>query len=62
MIIKKLIMHNFGVYSSTNVLEFASNKPEEWLKALIKDAIETNGSIEELRINEIFDNLLNFLY
>ena len=38
--------------------EFASNKPE-WLKALIKDAIETNGSIEELRINEIFDNLLN---
>ena len=38
--------------------EFANNKPE-WLKALIKDAIETNGSIEELRINEIFDNLLN---
>lgn len=27
MTIKKLIMHNFGVYSSTNVLEFASNKP-----------------------------------
>lgn len=27
MIIKKLIMHNFGVYSSTNVFEFASNKP-----------------------------------
>lgn len=38
--------------------EFANNK-QEWLKALIKDAIETNGSIEELRINEIFDNLLN---
>ena len=38
--------------------EFANNKPE-WLKVLIKDAIETNGSIEELRINEIFDNLLN---
>lgn len=38
--------------------EFANNKPE-WLKALIKDAIETNGSIAELRINEIFDNLLN---
>lgn len=38
--------------------EFANNKPE-WLKALIKDAIETNGSIEELRINEIFDSLLN---
>lgn len=27
MIIKKLIMHNFGVYSSTNVLEFVSNNP-----------------------------------
>lgn len=27
MIIKKLIMHNFGVYSSTNVLEFVSDKP-----------------------------------
>ena len=38
--------------------EFANNKPE-WLRTLIKDAIETNGSIEELRINEIFDNLLN---
>lgn len=38
--------------------EFANNKPE-WLKALIKDAIETNGAIEESRINEIFDNLLN---
>lgn len=40
------------------LFEFANNKPE-WLKVLIKDAIETNGSIEELRINEIFDNLLN---
>ena len=40
------------------LFEFVNNKPE-WLKALIKDAIETNGSIEELRINEIFDNLLN---
>lgn len=40
------------------LFEFANNKPE-WLKALIKDAIETNGSIEELRINKIFDNLLN---
>ena len=38
--------------------EFTNNKPE-WLKALIKDAIETNGAIEESRINEIFDNLLN---
>lgn len=38
--------------------EFANNKPE-WLKTLIKDAIETNGSIEELRINKIFDSLLN---
>ena len=27
MIIKKLVMHNFGVYSSTNVLRFASDKP-----------------------------------
>ena len=27
MIIKKLIMHNFGVYASTNVLEFKGNKP-----------------------------------
>ena len=40
------------------LFEFANNKPE-WLKALIKNAIETNGSIEESRINEIFDNLLN---
>lgn len=38
--------------------EFSNKKPV-WLKALIKDAIETNGSIEELRINEIFENLLN---
>ena len=27
MIIKKLIMHNFGVYASTNVLEFRGKKP-----------------------------------
>jgi len=27
MIIKKLIMHNFGVYASTNILEFKSDKP-----------------------------------
>lgn len=27
MIIKKLVMHNFGVYSSTNVLKFVSDKP-----------------------------------
>lgn len=27
MIIKKLIMHNFGVYASTNVLEFNGKKP-----------------------------------
>ena len=38
--------------------EFSNNKPE-WLKALIKDAIETNGSIAESRKNEIFENLLN---
>ena len=40
------------------LLEFSNDKPE-WFKTLIKDAIETNGSIEELRINEIFDNLSN---
>ena len=38
--------------------EFSNNK-SEWLKALIKDAIETNGSIAESRKNEIFENLLN---
>ncbi|WP_024988998.1 hypothetical protein [Segatella albensis] len=38
--------------------EFSNNKPE-WLKALVKDAIETNGSIAESRKNEIFENLLN---
>ena len=27
MIIKKLVMHNFGVYSSTNILKFVSVKP-----------------------------------
>ena len=27
MIIKKLIMHNFGVYASTNVMDFSGNKP-----------------------------------
>lgn len=27
MIIKKLTMHNFGVYASTNVLEFKGKKP-----------------------------------
>ena len=27
MIIKKLVMHNFGVYSSTNILKFVSDKP-----------------------------------
>lgn len=27
MRIKKLIMHNFGVYASTNILEFKGNKP-----------------------------------
>ena len=38
--------------------EFSNNKPE-WFKALIKDAIQTNGSIDELRIDEIFENLLH---
>ena len=27
MIIKKLVLHNFGVYASTNVFEFKGNKP-----------------------------------
>ncbi|MDR1771570.1 MAG: DNA sulfur modification protein DndD [Hungatella sp.] len=27
MIIKKLVMHNFGVYASTNILKFHGNKP-----------------------------------
>lgn len=27
MIIKKLVMHNFGVYADTNVMEFTGNKP-----------------------------------
>ena len=27
MKIKKLIMHNFGVYASTNILELKGNKP-----------------------------------
>ena len=51
------IMNNKN-HAKDYLSEFANNKPE-WLKALIKDAIETNGSIEELRINEIFNNLLN---
>ena len=49
---------NYKNHAKDYLSEFANNKPE-WLKALIKDAIETNGSIEELRINEIFDNRLN---
>jgi energy-coupling factor transporter ATP-binding protein EcfA2 len=36
--------------------EFAKSK-DDWLKALIYDAIETNGSISEERLNEIFNNL-----
>lgn len=27
MIIKKLVLHNFGVYAATNILEFGGNKP-----------------------------------
>ncbi len=46
------------VHAKDYLSEFSKNKPE-WLKALIKDAIETNGSISETRLNEIFDNLLN---
>ena len=40
------------------LIEFSNNK-SEWLKTLIKEAIETNGAISETRQNEIFDNLLN---
>lgn len=46
------------VHAKDYLLEFSKNKAE-WLKALIKDAIETNGAISETRLNEIFDNLLN---
>ena len=27
MIIRKLVLHNFGVYASTNIFEFNGNKP-----------------------------------
>lgn len=27
MVIRKLVMHNFGVYASTNLLEFKGDKP-----------------------------------
>src|SRR5574344_381377 len=37
--------------------EFSDGKPE-WLKTLIKEAIETNGAISETRQGEIFDCLL----
>lgn len=46
------------VHAKDYLLEFSNNKPE-WLKTLIKEAIETNGSISETRQNEIFDSLLN---
>ncbi len=46
------------VHAKEYLLEFSNNK-SEWLKTLIKEAIETNGSISEARQNEIFDNLLN---
>jgi len=36
--------------------EYAKSQ-ENWLKALIYDAIETNGNIPESRLNEIFNNL-----
>lgn len=46
------------VHAKEYLLEFSDKKPE-WLKILIKEAIETNGSIPETRQNEIFDSLLN---
>lgn len=49
---------NEKTHAKDYLLEFSNNKPE-WLKTLIKEAIETNGSISETRQNEIFDNLLN---
>ena len=49
---------NNKTHAKDYLSEFSNDKPD-WFKTLIKDAIETNGSIEELRINEIFDNLLN---
>lgn len=49
---------NNMVHAKDYLLEFSKNK-HEWLKALIKDAIETNGAISETCLNEIFDNLLN---
>jgi DNA sulfur modification protein DndD len=27
MIIKKLILHNFGVYADTNIMEFSGKRP-----------------------------------
>lgn len=38
--------------------EFSNDKPE-WLKILIKEAIETNGVISDTRKDEIFDSLLD---
>ena len=49
---------NNKTHAKDYLSEFSNDKPD-WFKTLIKDAIETNGSIEEFRINEIFDNLLN---
>lgn len=49
---------NEKTHAKDYLLEFSNNKPE-WLKTLIKEAIDTNGSISETRQNEIFDNLLN---
>lgn len=46
------------VHAKDYLTEFSNNKPE-WLKVLIKEAIETNGNISENRKVEIFENLLN---
>lgn len=46
------------VHAKDYLSEFSNNKAE-WLKTLIKEAVETNGAISEARQNEIFDNLLN---
>lgn len=40
------------------LLEYAEGK-QDWLKSLIQEAIDTNGSITENRLDEIFENLKN---
>lgn len=46
------------VHAKDYLSEWSNNKPE-WLKILIKEAIDTNGDISEKRRDEIFAGLLN---